>query len=216
MDTSSRLSYILSGSDPIPFEDLNGTERLEVIKRVLKICGPHLKYLSGFKKIAEQMNEYQGPSASPRSVDRKVVTFSAVNAVINEETLCVWIATLSHETLGELPPGHGVRFVNEQTLFFTRRGKFILRNAEWERELRPRPDKGPRAEQVVDVAQSIGFAEVSEIELSTILVTDSSLGIRILDILHSLLSQTIGERQRRLESLKDAASSIKDIQRRTK
>jgi len=214
MGAPSRTVLIL-GSAPISFLDLEVAERLQLVQWVLNKGKPYLKYLSDFKPLGERLNGYQGPSASPRTTDLKLVSFPVG---IDQATLCIQIVSTLSDMKGEVP-GHGVRFFQEEGLFLSREGKLLRCQMRFERQLRSRPNGDPRYQEAIEVAHLVHFFLVFEEELTELL--GNSDGRRAEAIWRSLftrlfdaVSDEIEERKKRLQVLKQLRSSLEGVSHR--
>ena len=193
MVTTIRPRDYILGSLKIKAEDVGAPEWLAILKKAQRNCDPYLKYLPGFKPIKEVMNDRE----RNRKTDNAVVEFFCD---FNEETLCVWVSCLSHETEGEIPQALGPRFFTEKVLLLTRKGLLVLWDAKYERELEWGPDRwGPgNSYDVIQTAIFSRFSMASDSCLLKLLPHHPRLGIAIVEKLWELTRKGIAERQKRL------------------
>lgn len=193
MVTTIRPKNYILGSLRIKAEAVGPSEWLAIVKAAKSICNPYLKYLPDFEPLKETMNDWR----SKRKTDNAVVTFFPG---FNEESLCVWVSSLSHETEGQLSPADGVRFVTEKDLLLSRKGHLVLWDAKYERETRWGSDAwGPgNSYDVIEIAIFSRFSKVSDDNLITLITHHPRLGRDIVNKLWELANKGVVERQRRL------------------
>jgi len=205
MVTTIRPKDYILGSLKINAEDVGASEWLAIVKRAKSICNPYLKYLPYFEPLKEAMNDWK----RKRKTDNAVAEFFDG---FNEESLCVWVSQLSHETEGELSPADGVRFFTEKNLLLSRKGQLVLWDARYERKKRWGPGN---SYDVLQIAIFSRFSKVSDDDLLTLFAHHPRLGRDIVNKLWQLANNGVEERQKRLRDFTEMERALASFLERT-
>ena len=208
MDPSSRTDFVL-GDLRVVATELQPEEWLQIVQRVLEICKPYLKYLPGFNPIGELLNYEYPHNRDPRKTDESIIEFPEG---INQNTLCLDVASLSHNTIGELPPpGYGVRYVEPENLLLTRKGDWLLWEFRFERKSR---FKGNR-HVILEMVEMCKFSLLEKDSLLLCLKrkpwVGKTVGTAILSSLRLIAQEGVRERKLRLQGVKDIENQLAGI-----
>jgi len=212
MDTSNRLGRlgIVFGQVAVKAEEIQPEEWFEIITTILNACRPQLQYFPGFKPIkgelSRHLHEYDYRTTDPGIVQ--------CPEGFSLDTRCVLLGNIRFETdeINPSGPEFGVRFVTEESLFLTQKGRIVLWKRKYDRVARQGLGYRQHRTGTEDRAVECNFTFVEGSVLREIL--SAKVSGMIIDSLLALSSKGVEERKQRLGTMRSVEEFIIGIRER--
>jgi hypothetical protein len=206
-DSANKLHFLF-GSLQVSARDIEPYEWLEIIRHILDLCKPYLKYMPRFMPIGDYLN-CQFPGCGRRQTSESIMEFPEE---ISERTRCLTVEKLSFEKEGEHEDRqYGMRFVTERALLLSQEGKWLQWEFKYERVVEHGLGKRKRRNGIAQVAKVCRFSVLEEDGLLDLLEKRKGLGLHILEMFKNLASRGVEERKARLQQIKRVEEALIEI-----
>ncbi len=209
MDTSIRLPFVL-GDLRVLASELTAAEWTKVLDHALHLCSHHLKYLPGFKPLAERIGYSSG------SYDRwEAEGMASIPAgQFTSQTRHRYITQLHQEVEGECAPGYGARRVLRRDLLLTQSGEWVIWEADYLRHVEHGLGyQGHRSGVIAQTEVAIATLTTNA-QLAGMIESRPGLGNIVLRSLHQAAHDGVEEKRLRLESTQSVETALRQLRAR--
>lgn len=206
MDSSIRLPFVL-GELRVVASELSAAEWARVIGYALRLCSHHLKYLTGFKPLAECISYSSG---SYEHWEAKGMA-SIPEGQFTSQTRHRYITQLHHEVEGECAPGFGARRVLRCDLLLTQGGQWLTWQADYQRRVEHGLGYRGHHSGVIAQAETAVATLITNEQLAGMIEGHPGLGSIALRSLHELARAGVEEKRLRLESTQSVETALRQL-----